>query len=59
MQADDFDMDDGPAVAVVEATVLPRLRDLEALATESKNAEFYFEIMALRERLGLPLEDKK
>ncbi len=44
---------------LVETSVLTRIRELEALATESRDAEFYFCIMALRERLGLPLEDRK
>ncbi len=47
------------ARALVRNAVLAKLNEMEAEASGEQDAELVFEILALKQRLGLPLEGKK
>ena len=58
MQTDDFEMEEEAkrARATVRQAVLATLNEMETRATAANDAYLVFEILALKERLGLPLQ---
>jgi len=58
MQTDDFEMEEEAkrARATVRQAVLATLNEMETRATAANDADLVFEILALKERLGLPLQ---
>lgn len=58
MDSDDFEMEDGrtKARALIRQAVLSALNEMEARATADNDVDTVFEILALKERLGLPLQ---
>lgn len=61
MQDDPISSDPGHQAArtLVRNAVLAKLNEMEAESTTSDRPELVFEILALKQRLGLPLEGKK